>query len=375
MRTTDVAIIGGGVIGCSIAYHLAMAGVKSGVVFEKKHVASGATGICPGGIRQQFEGEAECRLAQRSMRFFEDVNERLQPEHAFFLERSGYLFLAESEALLSRFERNVVMQNRLGIPSRIVNSSGIAEIVPALASDGFLGGSFCAEDGFLEDCDGFSNRLLRCARDRGFQLAIDEVVSLDQEGSAWNLQTPTETWAAKQIVIAAGTDSRSLAARVGLDVPITAERRRLAYTEPRPSNIMHPLIVALERSFAGKQLLNGVFYIGWLGETPTSDDLTFTENALTAGSTLLPMMAELPVRRVITGYYDSTPDHRPILGEVSGLDGLYVATGFSGHGFMLSPAVGEIMGNLIAEKRPDPLLEEFSLQRFGTTISTEGLQI
>ena len=103
LQTTDVAIIGGGVIGCSIAYHLARLGVTHGVVFERKHVASGATGLCPGGIRQQFERDAECRLARRSMCFFEQVNELLQPEFAFFLERSGYLFLAESEALLSRF--------------------------------------------------------------------------------------------------------------------------------------------------------------------------------------------------------------------------------------------------------------------------------
>ena len=138
---------------------------------------------------------------------------------------------------------------------------------------------------------------------------------------------------------------------------------------------MRPLVVALERGFAGKQLRNGVFYIGWLGETQESDDLTFTEQALTLGATLLPVMVSLPVRRVITGYYDSTPDHRPILGSISGLNGFYLATGFSGHGFMLAPAVGEIMANLIAESTSDPLLLEFSLQRFTGRSASEGLQI
>jgi sarcosine oxidase subunit beta len=375
MRTADVAIIGGGVIGCSIAYHLAQLGVTRGVLFERKHIASGATGVCPGGIRQQFGGEAECRLAQRSMCFFEQANKRLEPEVPFFLERSGYLFLAESETLISQFQRNVTMQNKLGIPSRMVTPSEILEIAPALVCDGILGGSFCAEDGFLEDCDGFTNRLLRCARNQGLELALQEAVSLAREGSEWRVSTVTESWLTEQVVVAAGVDSQSLAGSVGLNLPIMVERRRLAYTEPRLGNLMHPLVVALERSFAGKQLRNGVFYVGWLGETPGSDDLSFTEAALSAGATLLPLLADLPVRRVITGYYDSTPDHRPILGGISGLDGLYLAVGFSGHGFMLAPAIGDIMANLIAGAGRDPLLQEFSLQRFAAKTPAESLQI
>ncbi len=375
MQTADIAIIGGGVIGCSIAYNLARLGVTRGVVFERKHVASGATGLCPGGIRQQFEREAECRVARRSMRFFEQVNELLEPEFPFFLERSGYLFLAESEALLSRFRHNVAMQNQLGIPSRLVTPDEIAEIVPCLARDGILGGSFCAEDAFLEDCDGFTHNLLGRAREKGFQLKLEEVISLKQEGPEWRIETAAGSWLAKQVVVAAGTDSPSLAACVGVHLPITVERRRLAYTERCDGEFLHPLVVALERGFAGKQLRNGVFYIGWLGETSESDDLAFTEQALTIGATLLPLMATLPVRRVITGYYDSTPDHRPILGGVIGLDGFYLATGFSGHGFMLAPAVGDIMASLIAGSTSDPLLQEFSLRRFAAGTAKEGLQI
>ena len=375
MQTTDVAIIGGGVIGCSIAYHLARLGATRGVVFERKHVASGATGICPGGIRQQFESSAECRLAQRSMRFFEHSNDLLEPEFPFVLERSGYLFLAESEALLLRFHQNVAMQNQLGIPSRVVTVAEIADIVPCLAVDGIAGGSFCAGDAFLEDCHGFTYSLLQRARDKGFQLELEDVTTLMREGREWRIATPAGSWLAQQVVIAAGIDSLTLAKRVGVHLPVTVERRRLLYTEPCEGDFMQPLVVALERGFAGKQLRNGVFYLGWLGETPDSDDLTFTEQALTLGATLLPLLETLPVRRVITGYYDSTPDHRPILGRVSGLDGLYLATGFSGHGFMLAPAVGEIVANSIAGSASDGLLQEFSLQRFSASTINEGLQI
>lgn len=374
MQTVDVAIVGGGVMGCSLAFHLAARGVRSGVVFERKHVASGATGVCPGGIRQQFEGEAECRLAQRSLRFFEQANERLQPEDPFFLERSGYLFLAESDAVLDRFRRNVAMQNGLGIPSQIVSPREIHEIVPALVTDGLLGGAFCAEDGFLEDCDGISHRMLRIARDAGFTLALQEVVSVTREGNAWRVATASDAWLAKQVVIAAASESKALVSRAcAVELPIVCEPRRLAYTEPRPGGMMNPLVVALERSFAGKQLLNGVFYLGWLAEQPEADDLTFIEKALTAGTTLLPTLGELGVRRVVTGTYDNTPDHRPILGEMA--EGLFLAAGFSGHGFMLAPAVGEILAQLMVTGEADPVLRDFALERFSASRKKEGLQI
>jgi len=375
MQTVDVAIIGGGVVGCSIAYHLARLGRIRGVVLERKHVASGATGLCPGGIRQQFESDPECKLARRSLHFFERANELLEPEFPFFLERSGYLFLAESEDLLSRFQRNVDRQNQLGIPSRLVTPDEIANIVPRLACDGIAGGAFCAEDAFLEDCDGFTHALLRSAREKGFQLELEEVTSLKQKGHEWHVQTATGSWLAKQVVLAAGTDSPLLASDAGVHLPIKVERRRLAYTEPCDGELMRPLVVVLERGFAGKQLRNGVFYIGWLGETPESDNLTFTERALTIGASLMPSLTSLPVRRVITGYYDSTPDHRPILGGISGLEGFCLATGFSGHGFMLAPAIGEMLANFIAGSTNDPLLQEFSLQRFNGGGVSEGLQI
>jgi len=375
MQTADVAIIGGGVIGCSIAYHLAQLGMTNVVIFERKRIASGATGICPGGIRQQFEGEAECILAQRSMRFFQRVNEILEPEMPFLFERTGYLFLAESEERMARFRRNVDMQNRLGIPSRIVDSDQIGTIVPAMVRDGIAGGSFCEEDGFLEDCDGVTNRLLRCARDRGAQLQFQEVTNVELKNGSWSLATESGRWSVVNVVLAAGTDTAGLARAAGVELPIVAERRRLAYTEPAPEKVLPPLVVAFDRSFAGKQLSNGVFYLGWLGETGDSDDLTFVERALSGGETLFPILGELPVRRVITGYYDLTPDARPILGAVSGFDGLYVAAGFSGHGFMLAPAVGECLARLVAGGDADPVLEHFSLTRFEGSGRAEGLQI
>src|SRR5882724_12123903 len=109
MRATEIAIVGGGVIGTSIAYHLAAAGIGDVTLVERATLASGVTGVCPGGVRQQFEGEADCRMAQRSVRFYERINDILEPEAPFYFERSGYLFLAQTEPVLNNFRRNVAM--------------------------------------------------------------------------------------------------------------------------------------------------------------------------------------------------------------------------------------------------------------------------
>ncbi len=375
MRNAEVAIVGGGVIGCAIAWELTCRGIRDVVLFERRSLAGGATGICPGGIRQQFAGEADCLLAQRSLRFYERINDILEPESPFTFERSGYLFLADTEGLVATFRQNVAMQNRLGIPSRVLEPSAIGTLLPALNLEGVAGGAYCEEDGFLEDCHGVTTTFARKARDRGCTVLFEEVVSLHRAGRGWELGGPGERLQAAHVVLAAGVDAVPLARNAGLDVPITPERRRLAYTGPSPRRSMLPLVVALERRFAGKQLLHGVFYLGWLDETPADDDLTFVERALTAGATLLPEFGELPVRRVLAGIYDSTPDHRPVLGSIPGLDGLHLAVGFSGHGFMIAPAVAEMIADDIQGTDSSLPKEAFALDRFGANAKRERLVI
>jgi sarcosine oxidase subunit beta len=177
------------------------------------------------------------------------------------------------------------------------------------------------------------------------------------------------------VVLAAGVDTLPLAADAGLPLPIRPERRRIVYSAPAERGQLNPLVVAAERGFAGKQLTSGVFYMGWLRETAADDDLTFIEKTLQAGSTLLPLLAELPARRVLGGLYDSTPDHRPLLGAVPGLDGLHVAAGFSGHGFMIAPAAAEIVVAGVTGATTNLPAATFSLGRFSTTVGDEGLVI
>ncbi len=375
MRTASVAIVGGGIIGCSVAYHLTVAGVRDVVLLERGTLASGVTGICPGGIRQQFEGVSDCRLAQRSVRFYERINDILERDDPFYFERSGYLFLAQTDKVLDKFRQNVAMQNHLGIPSRIVSPADIAALLPSVTMDGIIGGSYCAEDGFIEDCHGVTNQLATLAREHGASFLPEEVSGIARVGSHWVISSDAGQLEAEQLVLAAGADSVALAAQAGVSLPITPERRRLAFTTPHELGVLPPLVVAFERGVAAKQLANGVLYLGWLAETPNDDDLTFIERTMDAGSTLLPILTELPVRRVLGGIYDNTPDRRPLLGPVTGVDGLFLAVGFSGHGFMIAPAVGEAVAASVTGTATDLPIGEFSLDRFAGLASREGLQI
>jgi sarcosine oxidase subunit beta len=375
MGAAEVAIIGGGVIGTSIAYHLTAAGISDVTLIERGTLASGVTGVCPGGIRQQFEGEADCRMAQRSVRFYERINEILQPDTPFSFERSGYLFLAQTEPVLNKFRQNVAMQNRLQIPSRILSAADISRRLPRLSTGGILGGSFCAEDGFIEDCHGITNLFAARARQRGARVVREEVRRIAPAGRRWRITTDAGELDAAHVVLAAGCDAVALAAQVGVSLPITPERRRLAYTTPCEPGVLPPLVIAFERGVAAKQLANGVLYLGWLAESPDVDDLTFIERTMAAGATLLPLLGELPVRRVMGGLYDNTPDRRPLLGAVPGVDGLFLAVGFSGHGFMIAPAVGEGLAAAMTGGTTGLPMHAFGLERFSDAASPEGLQI
>ncbi len=373
----ETVIVGGGVTGAAVAFFLTRAGASNLLIVERQGLASGATGICPGGIRQQFQGEADCRMARHSMSFWRDINSILEPEQPFEFERSGYLFLADSEDLYAQFRDNVALQNRLGISSQILAPGEVARLLPKLRLDGVVGASWCAEDGFLEDCHGVTSLLAQRSVDRGARLHFDEALSLEPESSGWRVVSKNAEVKCENLVLAAGVDTPKLASTFGLKLPIRAVRRRLGFTEPAQERLLPPLLAAPERGFAGKQLSYGVFYFGWLRETGQEDDLEYLEKGLSAGSTLLPPLAELPVRRILAGFYDQTPDSRPILGSVPDWPNLHLAAGFSGHGFMIAPAVGEALAASIRGKTPALPLEPFSIERFRSAqpAGHEGLTI
>ena len=374
--STDVIVVGGGVVGCAVAYWLTELGVRDVVLLEKRVLAGGETGTCPGGIRQQFEGEADCVVARHSVRFYERITERLEAEHAFVFEQSGYVFAAHSTETLTRYRQNVEMQNRLGIPSQLLDPDEFADLLPDVSREGLVGASYCAEDGFLEDCHGVTFALAARARQRGLRVVLHaDATAIRGDAGRWVVETARGGYAAPQVVLAAGLGVVPLAHTLGLHLPIEEVRRRLVFTAAAKTGLLRPLLVAADRGFAGKQLSSGVFYLGWLRETADADDLTFVEESLTAGSRLLPLLEDLPAHRIVRGRYDMSPDRRPILGPAPGFPGIHVAVGFSGHGFMIAPAVGELIASLVCGIDSGLPAAPFSLARFTKPAAPEALFI
>lgn len=362
----DCVVVGGGITGSSIAYHLTRAGCTRVVLLEKDHLASKATGVCPGGIRQQWSTEAACLYAQYSVRFFENLGEELQPDFPLPFHQTGYLFLAHSEATLAAFKINVSLQSRLGICSEMLSPEETSKILPGLKREGLLGGSFCATDGFIEDADGLTQLLASRAKDRGARIVLEAAVSIDLEGDRIaGVHTPSGFIETPVVVNAAGCEAPSLAGPLGLDLPIRVERRRLVYTDRLSERVLDPLVAAIDVGWAGKQLLDGVIYMGYLRETSeTLDDWAYTERVVEKTVEVMPSLAEARVKRLVDGLYDTTPDGHPFLGGVDGLEGYYQAAGFSGHGYMISPAVGKVMAELILGQEPSLPVEPFSFDRF-----------
>jgi sarcosine oxidase subunit beta len=354
-QRAEVVIIGAGIIGCSIAYFLSKKGFKDIVVLDKGGISSGVTGICPGGVRQQWGTEINCLLAKHSVQFFKSINEELQPNEPIPYRQVGYMFLFHSEQTLSNYEKQVALQNRLGIPTNILTPSQAADIVPQINQESFLAASFCETDGFLDDAYHVANSFAQAAKRNGVTFMLAEASRLIAENDRIvAVETSKGRIDCGLVVNAAGVDSPPIAATVGVEIPIKKEIRRILYTNRIEERLIEPLLVSFETGFAGKQLTDGAIYMSYLGPDlkPPYNSFDFQMKVAEAGMDIVPALEQIEFRSHLDGTYDSTPDHQAILGDVRGLDGYYQAIGMSGHGFMVAPAIGRCMAESIAGETP-----------------------
>jgi sarcosine oxidase, subunit beta len=367
-ETSEVAIVGAGITGLSVAWHLARRSVGSVTVYERSGVGAEASGVQPGGVRQQWSTRVSCDLALESVAFYRDIAARLETRVAPRLDQGGYLFVADSEETLAGLAANVALQNSLGIPSRIVTAAESEALVPGLSADGMLGGSYCGEDGYFDKPQGVVEAFAEAAQRDGVRIEHAHVWRLEPDGGGWLLQLADGTSArAAQVVVAAGYGTPALLESLALDVPIQKEARYLFFSKPIEERLLEPLVVAGERRFAAKQLADGRVLASDLSADgdPESGRRHWRETVAAGIRTLLPLLEFVPFEHLVEGFYDVTPDHHPILGSVDGLDGLWLAVGFSGHGFMMAPAVGRRIAAAVAGEQLHPSLEELSLERFG----------
>jgi sarcosine oxidase, subunit beta len=340
----DVAVVGAGVIGLAIARQLQDRGVRV-AVFERTAIGAGASGIQPGGVRQQWGTAVACRLARESAAFYADADELLDSPVPLGFRSCGYLFVAHTEATLARLAANVAVQNAEGVPSRIVTPDQAAELVPGLCVDSISGGAWCGEDGYFDRPQAVVE-----AFGRGLDIRIGTIDSLEPK-------------LADIVVVAAGAATADLLRPLGIDLPIAREDRFLFLSEPVRERLLEPLVVSAERRFAAKQLGDGRVLASDLGAR--GDDAqreTWRTNVRAGIDELLPALAYVPFPLLVRGDYDVTPDHQPILGRVD--DGLYVAAGFSGHGFMIAPAVARIVADVVTGAPRDETLGILDAERF-----------
>ncbi len=355
MESAEVVIVGGGVMGASVAYHLTELGITDVVLLERETLASGSTSKSAGGIRAQFADELNIRIALRSIDEFASFRDRLGAEIEF--EQSGYLFLLDNAADVERFRAALDLQHSLGVPSRELTVAEAAEIVPQLETEGLLAATFCPLDGRATPEAVVSGYAAAAAR-RGVRVHQGEPVEgIDvRDGRIEAVATGKRIISTDTVVCAAGVWSRDVGALVGLDIPVTGEPRWIWYSPERgdlPSPL--PLTIDFTTSFYFHGEGPGVAFGG---REQTLDELAPHIEAR------LPLLAELPIQASWSGFYEVSPDHNAIVGEAPELSRFLYATGFSGHGFQQAPAVGEHLAELVAGREPTLDLSPFALDRF-----------
>jgi sarcosine oxidase subunit beta len=370
--SAEAVIIGAGINGLAVAYELAKRGLKQVVVLEKRYLGSGSTGRCGGGIRQLWTTEENIRLAQENVRRYKTLSAEIGL-HTYF-RQGGYLMVTEKEDDRGALQKAVTRQNRCGVPSEFLEPEECLQIVPQLDIRGLRGAVHCPEGGTAYPFPivwGFA----RSAHRRGVQIFIHTSV-MDIEISGDRVQsvvTDRGTIKTPIVVNCAGPWTRHLAARVGVALPNRQERHEIMVSESlKPC--LEPMVISLTNGIYFSQSMRGEI-IGGISDPaePSWDDpgqftsrgsLRFAVRFARGLLDLFPAAAQLRLMRQWAGMYDVTPDHRPILGGVAGLEGYYHICGFSGHGFMLAPVCGERMARFITTGEPDELITSLSLERF-----------
>jgi sarcosine oxidase subunit beta len=356
----DIAIVGAGITGLSIAFHLAERGAGRIVVYEREGIGAGASGVQPGGLRQQWGTRLNCLMARDSLAFYRQLPERLESGLDPGWEPCGYLFLADTPGTLERLGSEVALQNDLGIPSRLVEPDEAAELVPGLRTESTLGGSWCAEDGYFDRPQSVIEAFAEAARRLGAAVEKGEVTALEPLRAGWRLRlrdgSAVETGA---VVVAAGVHTTAL-----VPLPIEPEKRYLFYGDPVAERLLEPLVVAPDRRFAAKQLADGRLLASDLSASGDPEEGRERWRAAVRRNVadLLPHLEFVALPLLVGGVYDVTPDHQAIVGPVA--DGLLVAAGFSGHGFMMAPEIGRGVAAILLGDDPGGEIAKLAPDRF-----------
>lgn len=370
MTTADVLIVGGGCVGASAAYHLTAAGVGSVLLLERADdLGTGSTAAAAGGFRHQFGSEINVRLSLASI----PMLLRFEEEHDLPLDvhQEGYLLLVRDEGAWEGFRSAAEMQRELGARVELLEAADAAQLIPGLDVDDVVGATFGPEDG-IADTSGLTHGYATLARRGGAEVRTGvEVAELATDGDRviGARTSGGEEVSAGAVVNAAGPWAALLAGTARVDLPLEPIPRNVVVTGPFPGvPNRRTLVVDTATSFYFHREGQGVLMgMGAPDERPTFDttvDQTFVaEEILPTAMRVFPPIEEAGIEHTWCGLYEMTPDRHPILGEA--VPGLYLANGFSGHGFQHSPIVGKLLAEMIVDGAASTVdVSALSLDRF-----------
>lgn len=380
----SVVVIGGGVMGASTAYHLAAAGVPDVVLLDRGPFAGGSTSRSAGGVRAQFSDPTNLALAVRSLGAFEDFAR--VPGAPIDLHQVGYLFCHTDEQAWQVAQRAVDEQRRGGAEAILLRPEEIARLSPAVVIDDLLGGTFHARDGYCSP-EAVVMGYIAAARRHGARAftGIDVHDVRVRDGQIVAVLTSAGEIRTDAVVCCAGAWSREVGQMAGVDLPVTPVRRQILVTEPLPERVLHQFPVQVPMTIdaattlyfhrEGPGLLLGMSYAG---EEPGfregySDD--WMPSLAEAMERRAPSLLDLGVAHRWAGYYERTPDDNALVGEAPHVSRFLYATGFSGHGFLMGPAIGEVMRDLWLHQEPVVDVGRLGVERFAAGMSVAELGI
>jgi sarcosine oxidase, subunit beta len=349
-ETADIVIIGAGIVGCSIAYHLAVQGAGRVVVAEKDLICSGSTGKSAGGIRQQFATEVNVRLSIESLKMFHCMREELGVDPEF--RQVGYLFMATTAQELEMFRRQAEFQQRYGIPVQIISSEEIRRLIPYVRLDDIIGAAYCPTDGYAAPYE-ITMGYAAAARRLGVTIHEQRAVTgfLRNGDRVAGVETTRGPIHAPVAVNAAGAEGGAVGALAGVLVPVSPYRRQIFVTGPLPEfSVEPPLTIDYHRAWYFRGEMGGCLFSGPKDEVSTFNtnvDWEHVAESVATAVARVPVLERAEIKRGWAGSYDISPDNNAILGGVPEFPGLFLATGHSGHGFMHGPATGKLMAELI----------------------------
>jgi sarcosine oxidase, subunit beta len=370
-ESATVVVIGGGVIGTSAAYNLAAAGCTDVVVIERNTLGSGSTSKAAGGVRASFSHPVNIQMGLRGLEVYSNFATQFEQEIEF--RRNGYLYLLADQHNMDVFTESVAIQNRRGVNSRMVSPAEAKAISPLLEVDDLLGAAWSPDDACATP-DSVVAGYAKAARALGVRFVQNcDVLGIDTtNGTVSSVTTSKGTIRTPMVVCAAGAWSKSVGAMVGTDLPVSPKRRQIGFASPHPLIPTHsPLTIDFASSFYFHPEGNGLMF-GWANPAePVGFNLDFDlENWLPLFMPVIerraPGVLDMQISGGWAGLYEVTPDENQIIGRSADVDGFVYATGFSGHGFLMGPATGEIVRDLVLGREPHYDISSFDVRRFAT---------